>query len=171
MSNHVKWHQRLHFDGGSIASGNSEWDANAGKSLVSGGCNWDTAARLIRELNGQNRTYVFLGYMGDEGVDQQLAISGGNAGRYLVVAQELGRFFYLARRPVLAFSGELVEVMVGGLPSYYPSAIVQGLSATMDAAGHYFRTGRRGRKLSWMRCDVAERLRRGAEDKMWRSQS
>jgi hypothetical protein len=168
MSGRVKWHQRLHFNGNSIATGHAAWDASAGKGLAAGTCTEDTAARLIPELNGRDRTDVFLGWRGDEGVDQHLAVAGGNAGRYLVVAQEPGRYFYLARRPAPARPEELVEVMVGGLPAFYPRAVVPSLAAALTAVEHYFRTGRKARKLSWMQGEVAERLRRHAEDVRWR---
>jgi hypothetical protein len=104
------------------------------------------------------------GELGDIGI----VVAGGDKNRYLVVAQEPGRYFYLARRPAPARPGELIEVMVGGLPAFYPRAIVHSLPAALAAVEHYFRTGRRARKLSWMRGEVAERLRRHAEDERWR---
>ena len=148
MSGRVEWHQRLHFDGRSTAASD---------------CTWDTAARSIRDLNGLGRTDVFLGYLGDEGVERQLSVSGGNSSGYLVVVQELECHFFLARRPASTEPEGLVEVAVGGLPAYFPPTLVHPLKAALSAAEHYFRTGRRSRQLSWMRGDVAERLRRQAE--------
>jgi hypothetical protein len=168
MAGRVKWHQRLHANGGSIATGHPAWDASAGQALVAGTCTWDTAARLIRELNGRDRTDVFLGWRGDEGVDRQLAVAGGKAGRYLVVAQEPGRYFFLARQTAPAPPGALVEVVVGGLPAFYPLGVVLALPGVLTAAEHYFRTGRRARKLPWMRGEVVQRLRRHAEEERWR---
>jgi hypothetical protein len=168
MSGRVKWHQRLHFESGSVTTGNPAWDSNVGKQLVRGNCTWDTAAKLIAALNGRDRTDVFMGYPGDECMDQQLVVSGGNAGRYLVLVQEPRRYFYLARQPEPTDAAGLVEVVIGGLPAFYPAALIIPLAAALAAAEHYFRTGRRARKLSWMRGDIAEQLRRGAEADYWR---
>jgi hypothetical protein len=59
-------------------------------------------------------------------------------------------------------------VVVGGLPAFFPRAVVSSLPAALAAVEHYFRTGRRARKLSWMQGEVAERLRHHAEDEQWR---
>src|SRR5262245_52584862 len=153
MRAQVKWHQRLH--GGS-------------ESMDTADCTWETAAGLIGGLNGRDRTDAFLGSMGDAGVNQQLSASGGKEGRYLVVVQEPGRYFYLARPLDPPEQGELVEVVIGGLSAFYPPALTHPLAAARCAAEHYFRTGRRARKLSWMRGDVADKLRRRREDQALR---
>ena len=144
MTGQVKWHQRLHSESGSEEPDN---------------CTWDNAARLIYRLNGCDRSDVFLGYLGEEGVDRQLSVTGGNVGRYVVVVQEPSRYFHLCRRPVSIAASEPVEVVVGGLPAFFPLALIHSKAAALEAAEHYFRTGRRARHLSWMRGEVAQRLR------------
>ena len=145
MPRAVKWHQQLHDDSSSATA--SE-------------CTWDAVSRLIRGLNGRDRTDVFLGELG---ADRLLSVAGGNSDRYVVVVQEPGRYFYLARKPAPTEQEKLVEVVVGGLSAYFPYVLVHPLNIALSAAEHYFRTGRRARILSWMRGDAAQRLRRRAE--------
>src|SRR5262249_56952680 len=85
---------------------------------------WDHAKALSGWLNGRDRTDVFLG---EEGGSRYLVVAGGNAGRHIVVVQEPGRYFHLARRPDPGEAEELVEVVVGGLPDFYPPALVHPL--------------------------------------------
>lgn len=114
---------------------------------------WDHTRMLIGWLNGRDRTDVFLGEEGG----RYLAIAGGNAGRYIVAVQEPERYYHLARRPGSGERKDPVEVVVGGLPDFYPPVLVHPLPIALEVAEHYFRTGRRARRFQWVRGGMTER--------------
>jgi len=83
-------------------------------------------------------------------VDRYLSVSGGKEGRYLVAVQLPERYFYFVPQTSRARPRELVEVIVGGLPAYYPACLIQPPKAVLSAAEHYVQTGCRARKLAGM---------------------
>jgi hypothetical protein len=105
---------------------------------------WDDVKRLIGWLNGSYHTEVFIGH---PDMQRFMAISGGNAGRYVVVVQDAEKGYFTLLNPTK--SEELVKINIGGLEDYYPENQSQDFDAVLRVAKTYFETGNRDAAFHW----------------------
>jgi hypothetical protein len=104
---------------------------------------WEDAKLAIERLDGSSRTEVLIG---DLESNAYLIISGGNEGRYLVVAQEKDTHFFLVDRKK---TQRLVVINAGGLQDFHPETRVQTLGTAILAAKTYYATRRREARFEW----------------------
>jgi hypothetical protein len=108
---------------------------------------WGEVQELIRHLDG--RTHCDLFIENPEGSGQEMFISGGNQGRYVVVVQKRDQgYWYLANR---GSSRKPVAVVMGGLERYEPANQVQKIRMVFRAARHFLTTATKDRRLCWVR--------------------
>jgi hypothetical protein len=121
------------------------WKGNINNELAIEDVSWELIEKVIRNLDGDTRTLVTL--EGDNGENMGI---GGGSGLYIVYATLDNEIFYNLRDSNKV--GNVIELVVGGQSSEYPSELCVNLDKALMAARAFSENGIINETLEW-ECD------------------